>query len=39
MAAPVTVITHPLLQHKLTLLRKAETSAALVREIRPGQKT
>jgi len=37
MAATVIVIDHPLVQHKLTLLRKAETSAAefraLLREI------
>jgi len=37
MAAAVTVIDHPLVQHKLTLMRKAETSAAefraLLREI------
>lgn len=37
MAGTVVVIDHPLVQHKLTLLRKAETSAAvfraLVREI------
>lgn len=37
MAAEVTVIDHPLVQHKLTLMRKVETSAAefraLLREI------
>jgi uracil phosphoribosyltransferase len=37
MAAAVTVIDHPLVQHKLTLMRKVETSAAefraLLREI------
>lgn len=33
MTAPVTVITHPLVQHKLTLLRKAETSAAIFRAL------
>ncbi len=37
MAAAVTVIDHPLVQHKLTLMRKTETSAAefraLLREI------
>jgi uracil phosphoribosyltransferase len=37
MIAGVTVITHPLVQHKLTLMRKVETSAAefraLLREI------
>ena len=33
MAATVTIITHPLVQHKLTLLRKAETSAAVFRAL------
>jgi uracil phosphoribosyltransferase len=33
MTAPVTVITHPLVQHKLTLLRKVETSAAIFRAL------
>jgi uracil phosphoribosyltransferase len=32
-AGHVTVIDHPLVQHKLTLLRKAETSAAFFRTI------
>lgn len=33
MAGHVTVIDHPLVQHKLTLLRKVETSAAVFRTI------
>ncbi len=33
MAGHVTVIDHPLVQHKLTLLRKAETSAAFFRTL------
>lgn len=33
MGAPVTVIHHPLVQHKLTLLRQAETSAAAFRAL------
>lgn len=33
MAETVTVIDHPLVQHKLTLLRKAETSAAVFRAL------
>ena len=31
MAGTVVVIAHPLVQHKLTLMRKAETSAAMFR--------
>jgi uracil phosphoribosyltransferase len=33
MAGTVVVIAHPLVQHKLTLLRKAETSAAVFRAL------
>jgi uracil phosphoribosyltransferase len=33
MAGAVTVIDHPLVQHKLTLMRRAETSAALFRAL------
>src|SRR5262249_1401172 len=33
MAGTVNVIAHPLVQHKLTLLRKAETSAAVFRAL------
>ena len=33
MAGTVVVIAHPLVQHKLTLLRKAETSAAVFRSL------
>src|SRR5437660_11980145 len=33
MAGTVVVIDHPLVQHKLTLLRKAETSAAVFRAL------
>ena len=33
MASQVTVIDHPLVQHKLTLMRRAETSAALFRAL------
>lgn len=33
MSASVTVITHPLVQHKLTLLRQTETSAAMFRTL------
>src|SRR5499433_4528640 len=33
MAGTVVVIDHPLVQHKLTLLRKAETSAAVFRSL------
>jgi len=33
MAGTVVVISHPLVQHKLTLLRKAETSAAVFRAL------
>ena len=30
---PVTVISHPLVQHKLTLMRKKETSTARFRQL------
>ena len=33
MAGTVIVIDHPLVQHKLTLLRKVETSAAVFRAL------